>query len=53
MKKKYVSPESEVINFAIEDVVTDGEIEGGVPGLEGGIISDPEFVNPFAIEDEI
>ena len=51
MKKKYLSPESEIINFAIEDVVTNDEIEGGVPGLEGGVESAPEFVNPFAIEE--
>lgn len=49
MKKKYVSPESEVINFAIEDVVTDEEIEGGVPGTEPGVESAPEFINPFEI----
>ena len=53
MKKKYVSPESEIINFAVEDVVTDGEIEGSVPGLEGGVESAPEFVNPFLLDEEI
>ena len=56
MKKVYVSPESEVIDFAAEDVVTevlnienysnDGA-SGNVPGTETGTTSNPEFVNPW------
>jgi hypothetical protein len=57
MKKIYVSPESEVIDFAAEDVVTavldienysDEGASGNVPGTETGTTSDPEFVNPWA-----
>ena len=52
MKKKYVSPESEIINFAIEDVVTDTEVDGSTPGIEGGVVSAPEYINPFLLEEE-
>ena len=57
MKKIYVSPEGEVIDFAAEDVVTavldienfsDEGASGNVPGTETGTTSDPEFVNPWA-----
>ena len=58
MKKIYVAPESEYIDFEADDVVTSVQTIGGIEtysdtdgdGIDGetGTESNPEAVNPFA-----
>ena len=58
MKKTYIAPESEYINFENDDVLTSvqplGSINdyantnGEVPDTDAGIVSMPDFESPFA-----
>ena len=57
MKKTYIAPESEYINFENDDVLTSvqplGNINdytntsGEVPDTDAGIVSMPDVVSPF------
>lgn len=55
MKKIYVAPKSEYINFEQDDVLTATlpisdytNTDGDSPDTETGVVSNPDAVSPFA-----